>query len=162
MYPEIAAGGFDVITLWSVLAHLPRPVEDLSRLRALLAPDGVLLINTVNANSLLLKAYGTRWGGFTRNHLIFSSPITLPALLHKAGFAAVTSQPQYPRSVERGTSGLSARQERRVRRAVPRHRGARAKRTTELVARAVQPSASTSLTRTLAGRRATVKSARDR
>lgn len=118
--PEIAAGGFDVITLWSVLAHLPRPVEDLSRLRALLAPDGVLLINTVNANSLLLKAYGTRWGGFTPNHLIFSSPITLRALLHKAGFAAVTSQPQYPRSVERGTSGLSARQQRRVRRAVER------------------------------------------
>jgi Methyltransferase domain len=118
--PEIAAGGFDVITLWSVLAHLPRPVEDLSRLRALLAPDGVLLINTVNANSLLLKAYGTRWGGFTPNHLIFSSPETLPALLHKAGFAAVTSQPQYPRSVERGTSGLSARQQRRVRRAVER------------------------------------------
>jgi 2-polyprenyl-3-methyl-5-hydroxy-6-metoxy-1,4-benzoquinol methylase len=118
--PEIATGGFDVITLWSVLAHLPRPAHDLSRLRKLLAPDGVLLIYTVNANSLLLKAYGRRWGGFTANHLIFSSPITLPALVRKAGFATVVLRPQYPRSVERGTAGLSSRQERRVRRAVER------------------------------------------
>jgi 2-polyprenyl-3-methyl-5-hydroxy-6-metoxy-1,4-benzoquinol methylase len=49
--PEIAAGGFDVITLWSVLAHLPKPVEELSMLRRLLAPDGVLLLLTVNADS---------------------------------------------------------------------------------------------------------------
>jgi 2-polyprenyl-3-methyl-5-hydroxy-6-metoxy-1,4-benzoquinol methylase len=118
--PEIATGGFDVITLWSVLAHLPRPAHDLTRLRKLLTPDGVLLIYTVNANSLLLKAYGRRWGGFTANHLIFSSPITLPALVRKAGFATVVLRPQYPRSVERGTAGLSSRRERRLRRAVER------------------------------------------
>jgi 2-polyprenyl-3-methyl-5-hydroxy-6-metoxy-1,4-benzoquinol methylase len=118
--PEIAAGGFDVITMWSVLAHLPRPLDDLSRLRRLLALGGVLLVYTVNANSLLLKAYGVRWGGFTRNHLIFTSPTTLPALLRRAGFGEVALRVQYPRSVERGISGLSARQERRLRRAVER------------------------------------------
>ena len=35
--PEIAAGGFDVITLWSVMAHLPRPLDDLRMLRGLSA-----------------------------------------------------------------------------------------------------------------------------
>jgi 2-polyprenyl-3-methyl-5-hydroxy-6-metoxy-1,4-benzoquinol methylase len=118
--PEIVTGGFDVITLWSVLAHIPRPVEDLTRLRKLLALDGVLLIYTVNANSLLLKAYRSRWGGFTANHLIFSSPTTLPALVRKAGFATVVLRPQYPQSVERGTASLSSRRERRVRRVVER------------------------------------------
>ena len=118
--PEIAAGGFDVITLWSVLAHLPRPVDDLAALHALLSPDGVLLVYTVNANSLLLKAYGERWGGFTPNHLIFSSPTTLPGLLRRAGFAAVSVRPQYPRSIERGTAALSTRRRQRAQRAVER------------------------------------------
>ncbi|MFD2357557.1 class I SAM-dependent methyltransferase [Nonomuraea ferruginea] len=85
--PEIAAGGFDVITLWSVLAHLPRPVDDFRRFRELLAPGGVLMILTVNANSLLLKAYESAWSGFTKNHLMFYSADTLPVLLRRTGFA---------------------------------------------------------------------------
>ena len=118
--PEIAAGGFDVVTLWSVMAHLPRPVDDLRMLRGLLAPGGIILILTVNANSLLLKAYREQWGGFTPNHLVFSSPTTLPALLGRAGFETVVLRPFYGQAVEQGTGGLSARQERRVRRTVER------------------------------------------
>ena len=87
--PEIAAGGFHVITMWSVLAHLAQPIEDLTMLRRLLAPDGVLLILTVNAGSLVLKRRLETWGGFTPNHLLFSSPQTLPLLLRRAGFSAV-------------------------------------------------------------------------
>lgn len=116
--PEVAAGGFDVVTLWSVLAHLPRPVDDLARLRALLRPGGVILVSTVNAGSLLLKAYADGWGGFTRNHLVFSSPTTLPALLRAAGFVDVELRPSYFDPVELGRSDLSPRQVRRLRRAV--------------------------------------------
>jgi SAM-dependent methyltransferase len=118
--PEIAAGGFDVITLWSVMAHLAEPVEDLKMLRGLLAPDGILLILTINANSLLLKAQGERWGGFTPNHLKFFSPATLTRALHLAGFPAVVVDPMYTDSVEAGTSRLRARDERRLRRAIAR------------------------------------------
>jgi SAM-dependent methyltransferase len=113
--PEIAAGGFDLITMWSVLAHLPRPVDDLRALRDLLAADGMLLVSTVNANSLTLKAYRAGWGGFTANHLVFFSPATLPRLLALAGFAAVVFRPMYG-----DTARLTPRQERRLRHAVER------------------------------------------
>ena len=112
--PEIAAGGFDVITLWSVLAHLPRPVEDFTMLRGLLAPDGVLLVLTVNANSLYLKARREEWNGFTPNHLKFFSPTTLSLLLTRAGFRAVTMPPMPPDSVATGRTRLTPRQQRRL------------------------------------------------
>lgn len=116
--PEIAAGGFDVVTLWSVLAHLPRPVEDFTSFRNLLAPGGVLMILTVNAQSLLLKAYGSQWNGFTRNHLMFYSRETMPSLLRQAGFAGVAFEPFYGDTIEAGTTKLSAAHTERLRRSV--------------------------------------------
>ncbi|RBQ14121.1 hypothetical protein DP939_42415 [Spongiactinospora rosea] len=116
--PEIAAGGFDVITLWSVLAHLPRPLDDFARLRRLLAPGGVLLVLTVNARSLLLKAHGPAWSGFTRNHLMFYSSLTMPTLLRRTGFAGVAFAPFYGDTVEAGTAELPERMRHRLRRAV--------------------------------------------
>lgn len=108
---EVAAGGgFDVITMWSVLAHLPRPVDDLSMLRDLLAPNGVLVIFTVNAGSLLLASRGSDWSGFTRNHLMFYGRNTLPRLLAKAGFAAVGFASFHGEDLASGTSALSPRE----------------------------------------------------
>jgi SAM-dependent methyltransferase len=118
--PEIAAGGFDAITMWSVLAHLAQPVEDLTMLRSLLGPDGVLLLLTVNAGSLKLKHDLAEWGGFTANHLAFFAPETLRLLLRRAGFRAVVMPPWYSESVERGTTRLSGLQQRQLRRAIDR------------------------------------------
>ncbi|NLU76469.1 class I SAM-dependent methyltransferase [Streptomyces sp. HNM0575] len=116
--PEIAAGGFDVITLWSVLAHLPRPLEDFTTFRNLLGPGGVLMILTVNAQSLLLKAYQSEWNGFTRNHLMFYSRETLPMLLRHTGFAGVAFEPFYGDTIEAGTTRLSDAHSQRLRRSV--------------------------------------------
>jgi SAM-dependent methyltransferase len=118
--PEIAAGGFDVITMWSVLAHLAAPVEDLAMLRRLLTPDGVLLILTVNAGSLKLKRQMEAWDGFTPNHLIFFSAETLPRLLRRAGFGAVAMPPWYGEPVESGQAPLRERELRRLRRTIDR------------------------------------------
>ncbi|MFB9622963.1 class I SAM-dependent methyltransferase [Nonomuraea helvata] len=116
--PEIAAGGFDVITLWSVLAHLPRPLDDFAAFRRLLAPGGVLLILTVNARSTQLKAYGPAWNGFTKNHLMFYSSQTVRTLLGRTGFAGVAFAPHYGDTVEAGTSRLPGDLVRRLRRNV--------------------------------------------
>ncbi len=116
--PEIAAGGFDVITLWSVLAHLPCPVEDFQMLHGLLAPGGALLVLTVNANSLQLKQDRNNWTGFTKNHLKFFSPTTLPLLLKKAGFGAVVFRPMYGDTIEAGTTSVSDRNVRLIKRTI--------------------------------------------
>jgi SAM-dependent methyltransferase len=118
--PQLAAGGFDVITMWSVLAHLARPVDDLTMLRSLLAPDGVLLLLTVNAGSLKFKHDLETWGGFTANHLAFFAPQTLRLLLRRAGFRAVVMPPWYSEPIERGTTRLSEREQRRLRRVIDR------------------------------------------
>jgi SAM-dependent methyltransferase len=118
--PQLAAGGFDVITMWSVLAHLARPVDELTMLRTLLVPDGVLLLLTVNAGSLKLKHDLASWGGFTANHLAFFAPETLCLLLRRAGFRAVVMPPWYSEPVERGTTRLSEREQRRLRRVIDR------------------------------------------
>jgi SAM-dependent methyltransferase len=118
--PEIAAGGFDVITMWSVLAHLPRPLEDVAMLRSLLAPGGVLLLLTVNAGSLKLKRELAAWSGFTPNHLVMFSPDPLRRLLSGAGFAAVVMPPWYGEPVETGASRLRPREQRRLRATIDR------------------------------------------
>ncbi|MGH3118088.1 MAG: methyltransferase domain-containing protein, partial [Gaiellales bacterium] len=101
-----------------VLAHLPRPVEDFTGFRKLLGPGGVLMILTVNAQSLLLKAHGSKWNGFTRNHLMFYSRETVPLLLRQAGFAGVAFEPFYGDSIEAGTTRLSDAHSSRLRRTV--------------------------------------------
>jgi len=118
--PQLAAGGFDVITMWSVLAHLAQPVDDLTMLRRLLAPSGVLLLLTVNAGSLKFKHDLETWGGFTANHLAFFAPDTLRLLLRRAGFRAVAMPPWYSGPVERGTTRLSAREQHHLRRVIDR------------------------------------------
>jgi SAM-dependent methyltransferase len=118
--PEIAAGGFDLITMWSVLAHLPKPVEDLTMLRGLLGPQGALMILTVNANSIYLKSMADDWNGFTENHLKFFSPQTLPILLRRAGFGAVVIRPMYGDTIEAGTTTMTSGQIKRVKRNVER------------------------------------------
>lgn len=92
---ELESERFDLITLWSVLAHLPRPIDTFSMIRKYLKPGGALLVFTVNANSLLLKRDLANWNGFTRNHLAFFSPSTARILFRKAGFKQVYARPHY-------------------------------------------------------------------
>lgn len=113
--PEIAAGGFDVITMWSVLAHLPRAAEDLGVLRKLLKDDGFLFIFTVNADSLLLKANGSAWNGFTENHLCFYNADTLKRLAAMSGFSRVETRPFFGDTIEAGVTKLDAKKVQRLR-----------------------------------------------
>ena len=52
---------FDVITSSHVLEHVPNPVETLTGMRQLLAPDGYIWIAVPNANCVFARHLGARW-----------------------------------------------------------------------------------------------------
>lgn len=120
---ELEGRQFDVITMWSVLAHLPRPIDTLSELRSYLKPGGALLVFTVNANSLLLKQDRDRWNGFTRNHLAFYTAETANLLFRKAGFAEVLHRPHFSNHAGNTSKGLPVDVWNRWQLSVLEHRG---------------------------------------
>lgn len=56
---DIAPGSVDVICMWDVIEHLPRPQELLVHLRHLLAPGGFLFVQTPNWPVQYAKAKAT-------------------------------------------------------------------------------------------------------
>lgn len=96
LLPELdfPAGSFDVVTLWDVLEHVPRPVETLERIRSWLAPDAWLFLSLPNADSRIARLMGKRWVLLLREHLWYFSPATIAALLSRSGFMLVDVRPK--------------------------------------------------------------------
>ena len=82
---------FDVVTLWDLIEHLPKPLQELKKINRLLKPGGHLAIWTPNVkNSIFMKE---NWTGYiTYQHLYFFSLKTLEQLLKRAGFKIVFSK----------------------------------------------------------------------
>jgi hypothetical protein len=75
--PALAWSGepYDVVTVFDVLEHLNRPFEAFANLRALVKPDGLVLIETGDAESPWPARYGVRRWWYARliEHHIFWS-----------------------------------------------------------------------------------------
>ena len=65
---------FDVITLIDVLEHLPRPFLALSKLVALMKPEGVLLVTTGNTNALPWRLMRLDYWYYSPEHVSFFNP----------------------------------------------------------------------------------------
>jgi SAM-dependent methyltransferase len=95
---------FDIVTLWHALEHLPRPIEALKRIRALLKPGGVLVIAVPNFDSLQARAFRSRWYHLeVPRHLYHFTPGTLRKLLDSGGFDVLA---EYQRSPEHNWAGI--------------------------------------------------------
>jgi SAM-dependent methyltransferase len=69
---------FDVITANQVLEHTPDPVSTLSKMRQLLAPDGVIWIAVPNAACLWHKRLQWKWDGADLPyHLVHFTPSSI-------------------------------------------------------------------------------------
>ncbi len=84
--------GFDAITLWDTLEHLPDPVGIVRRIGKWLKPGGMLLLNVPNADSGVARILRRRWVLLLREHLWYYSPQTIARLLDQTGFACVETR----------------------------------------------------------------------
>jgi ubiquinone/menaquinone biosynthesis C-methylase UbiE len=92
------AESFDIVTLWDVLDHIPRPDPVLRRCQALLKPGGLLFIRTPNIANQLLRSRIKRWlwgmrpdWGYmkARDHAHHYSAESIARLLDRNGFDKV-------------------------------------------------------------------------
>jgi SAM-dependent methyltransferase len=105
----------DVVTMWHVLEHIPRPVGELARIRAALRPGGVLAIEVPNAGGVAARSDGTAWGSLEPDvHVNQFAPATLRAALDRAGLRVelidtVPITPYLPPAMRRSPAHLSSR-----------------------------------------------------
>lgn len=77
---------FDVVTLIDVIEHVPKFMELLARVNALLKPDGAIYVSTPNADSPLAKWMGRRWWSYRLEHVSLFGRATLSRALKESGF----------------------------------------------------------------------------
>ncbi len=90
----LAPGRYDVVTLFDVLEHLPRPVPPLARIHAALRPGGTLAVTVPDVGCLWARVSGRHWPLVTpHEHLVYFTRRTLQRTLLRAGFARVSFVP---------------------------------------------------------------------
>jgi len=115
---DLPAGSFDFIKLRDVIEHFPNPLEVLTRLHELLAPNGVLLVVTPNEGGiatrtrLLLRRPRRLVATVPPPHHLHSfGPGALERTIARAGFAPVRTFTTSPTNWRYVTSHNMARAE---------------------------------------------------
>ncbi len=85
---------FDVVTMWDVIEHLTDPREALDQAYRLLKPGGLLVVHTIDVDSLFARLMGARWPWLMEMHLYYFSRRTLRVMLEKCGFRVLSDRPQ--------------------------------------------------------------------
>ena len=84
------ANYFDVITMWDLLEHLPRPNETLMKARSLLKSGGELVIETLDVDCFNASVLRNKWPLYAPPfHLFYFSLRTLRMLLSRTGFKII-------------------------------------------------------------------------
>jgi SAM-dependent methyltransferase len=82
-----AQGDLDLVTLWHVLEHLPKPLEALDSIRKVVRPGGHLAVGVPDNAGLAARLFGSFWfGSDVPRHCSHFTAETLCAALNRAGW----------------------------------------------------------------------------
>jgi SAM-dependent methyltransferase len=84
-----AAGVADAVVMLDVLEHVVDPVAALRALRRVAADDGLLVLTTINCESLHSRVRRGSWPWYIRPHLHYFTPVTLRSTMERGGFDMV-------------------------------------------------------------------------
>jgi SAM-dependent methyltransferase len=85
---SFAPASFDMVCLWDVIEHLPDPRGSLAKIRKLLKPDGVLLINYPDVGTWPAKLAGRRFWWILSVHLHHFTRQSIAEICRRTGFEA--------------------------------------------------------------------------
>jgi SAM-dependent methyltransferase len=92
---------FDMVCLWDVIEHLAKPKEALARIKFLLKPSGILLINFPDIGTWQAKLAGRRFWWILSVHLHHFSRSTIIEICRRTGFETFHFQ-RYWQTLELG------------------------------------------------------------
>jgi len=91
---DLPEGYFDVVTMWDVIEHLTDPKGALLQARRLLRPNGLLVVHTIDIDSLFARLMGSGWPWLMEMHIYYFSRQTLRGMLERCGFQVLSDRPQ--------------------------------------------------------------------
>ncbi len=85
---DYEGGPFDVVAMLDVIEHLREPFQAIRMLNRLLKPGGVMMLSTMDCDSLVSRLLGKRLEDFrrVREHLFFFTRRTMGLVLEAEGF----------------------------------------------------------------------------
>ncbi len=92
--PELPDASFDVVTMWDVIEHVTDPLGEIRQAHRLLKPGGLLVVHTMDIDSLFARVMDGRWPWLMEMHIYYFSQRTLRLMLEKSGFTVVRSSAQ--------------------------------------------------------------------
>ncbi len=91
---DLPAAHYDVVTMWDVIEHLTDPRGALEQAHRLLRPGGLLVVHTIDIESVFARLLGPRWPWLMEMHIYYFSRRTLRTMLEQCGFQILSDRPQ--------------------------------------------------------------------